>query len=491
MRLKIKKLEFSAGRPIAMLNQQVAENLNIHVDERVVISHNSKKVIAVIDVSKNFIKNSEIAASSEVLETLNIQEGVSVDVDPAPKPESIAIIKKKLDGKVLEKKEINLLIKDIVDNALTEAEIAYFVSSVYKCGMNMQETFDLTDAIYKSGKKLELKGKVVDKHSIGGIPGNRTTPIVTSICASSGLIMPKTSSRAITTSAGTADTMETICKVDFTIPEIKKIIEKTQACLVWGGSLGLAPADDKIIQVERLLNVDPEAQLLASIISKKLASGAKYILIDIPYGKTAKVNKEQAEDLKKKFEYLGKSFNLKMKVILTPGNEPIGNGIGPSLEMNDIISVLNQDENRPLDLEEKSLYLASIILELSGKAEKGKGIILAREILKSGKAFLKFKEIIEAQSGKIRKLEPAKLRKDIKAESDCIILEIDNKKINYLARLCGAPVDKSAGLYLWKHTREKINKGENILSLYSDSEDKLKQALEFYRDNQIIKTKGL
>jgi len=182
--------------------------------------------------------------------------------------------------------------------------------------------------------------------------------------------------------------------------DAQRIVKKVNGCLVWGGALGLAPADDKIIQVERLINLDPEPQLLASIISKKLASGAKYIIIDIPFGKTAKVDKKKAIELKNKFEYIGQAFNLKLKAVLTEGEEPIGNGIGPALEINDIISVLRQEDNRSLDLEKKSLYLASLILELSGRAKKGSGMKMAEEILSSGKANRKFEEIIEAQQGK-------------------------------------------------------------------------------------------
>ena len=289
------------------------------------------------------------------------------------------------------------IISDIVTNSLSEAEIALFVSAMYKEGMNMKETIYLIKAILKSGKSLKLKlknKKIADKHSIGGIPGNRTTPLIVSICAASGLVIPKSSSRAITTAAGTADVVETIAKVEFSMKELEKIVKKVGACLIWGGSLEIVPADEKIISIEKMLNIDPEAQLLASIMSKKLALGAKYILIDIPYGKTAKVTKKKALDLKKKFEYLGKHFKKKLKVVLTKGGQPIGNGIGPVLEMKDILKILKHSEDRPLDLENKSVFLAGCLLEMTGKADKGKGIVLAKQILGSGKAFEKFKEII-------------------------------------------------------------------------------------------------
>ena len=163
-----------------------------------------------------------------------------------------------------------------------------------------------------------------------------------SICATEGLIFPKTSSRAITTPSGTADCVETIARVEFSINELKKILKKTKACMVWGGALGMVPADSKIIQIEKMLEIDPESQLLASIMAKKLAMGAKYIVINIPYGKTAKVGKPKALRLKRKFEKLGKHFNKKIRCVLTKNNGPIVRGIGPSLEMRDVIKVLKR-----------------------------------------------------------------------------------------------------------------------------------------------------
>src|SRR3989338_8213309 len=370
MKLKIKSLNLVAGRPIAFINKNDAETLNVHVGERVVISKNNKKIIAIVDIVKGMIENGQVGASQEILKNLRAKSNDAVDVGLTLIPKSIKIILKKMAGKPLTKSEIELIVKDIVTNALTEAEIAYFVSAVYEKGMTLKETIYLTEAIYKTGKSIKWHtNKIADKHSIGGIAGNRTTPIVVSICASAGIVMPKTSSRAITSASGTADAVETISKVDFNIEDLKKIVKKTNACLAWGGSLGLAPADDKLIRIERLLNVDPESQLIASILGKKLSAGSKYVLIDIPYGNNAKVTKKEAKRLKQKFIKIGKHFGLKIDAVLTPGNEPIGNGIGPVLEMRDVLRVLKR-ENPPMDLENKSIFLASKILGMIKKAKK-------------------------------------------------------------------------------------------------------------------------
>jgi len=494
MLFKVRPLNLSAGRGVAIIHEKAAEQLNVHVDERVVITNplNRKKIEAVIDTAFNMFKNDEIILSQEIINELNLKRNQHVDVYIAQKPRSSSYILKKLSGKRLSYNEIYSVIKDIVSNSLTESEIAYWVSAVYQNGMNDKEIFYLTKAMVETGEKLHLKGKIIaDKHSIGGIAGNRTTPILVSICASLGLIMPKTSSRAITSAAGTADTVETIARVDFTNKELEKIVKKTGACLVWGGQLRLAPADDKLIQVERLLHLDPRAQLLASIISKKIAAGSTHVLIDIPFGKSAKVSKQEGEKLGKQFINLGKKFKIKIKYILTNGEEPIGRGVGPVLEMRDVLEVLRQDEKRSLDLEEKAVFIAGLILELCNRAKKGKGSALAKDALKSGKALKKFFEIIKAQGGNIRgidrKLQLAKFFKDIKSNKDGKISEIDNKKINKIARVAGAPADKKAGIYLFKHKGNSVKKEEIILRIYAECKEKLKEACEYYYIDKPVK----
>jgi AMP phosphorylase len=489
MKLKFKEMSLGAGRPVAFLHEKNAGELNVHVGDRIEISYDGKKLIAIIDVLRKFVRKNEISLSEEIVDYLKIKNGASVDVALALEPKSSVLIAKKLCGQALSKKEIYCIVRDIVNNALTEAEIAYFVSGVYEHGMSLHETIYLTEAMYKTGEIISWGNvKVVDKHSIGGLAGNRTTPIVVPICASAGIIMPKTSSRAITSAAGTADVMETIANVDFPVPKLKSIVKKTNACLAWGGSLGLAPVDDKLIRVERLLNLDPESQLIASILAKKLAVGSKYVLIDIPYGKFAKVNLQKAVRLKEKFIKVGKHFGLKITVVMTDGSQPIGNGIGPVLEMQDIIRVLKR-ENSPKDLENKCLFLSGIILEMAGKAKKGKGEQLAREILYSGRAFKKFEEIISAQGRKFTDLKPAKFKYDLRSKSSGRISSTDNKAINLLGRILGCPSDKAAGLYLYRHNFEKVKKGDLLVTLYSESTKKLKEAIRFFEESKPISIK--
>ncbi len=486
MKLLIKSLNVKAGKPVAFIHEDSATKLRINTGDRVVLSKNGTHIVAVVDIAKGFIKKGEVAISEELHKSLGSIQG-HLEVISAGVAESSKILQDRLECKTYSSKDLYKIIKDIVDNKLSEAEIAYFISGVSHCGMSEKEILDLTNAIIKTGKVIKWPYKIVaDKHSIGGIPANRTTPLVVSICASAGVIMPKTSSRAITSASGTADTMEAIAPVSLSIDKLKSVVKKTGACLAWGGSLGLAPADDKLIRVEKMLRLDPEAQLLASILAKKVAVGSTHVLIDIPYGEGAKVSKSRAEHLKKMFEHLGSKLKLKVLVAVTEGFEPIGNGVGPVLEIKDIIRVLKQD-NSPKDLEQKAIYLSGLIFEMVGKSKKGQGQVLAREILYSGQAYEKFCEIIKAQGGDAKAwLKESKFTHTIISKHSGTIKKINNVGINYLARLAGCPNDKSSGVYLYKHVGEKIKSGEKIADLYSESKEKMNQAIKFFKNSKPI-----
>ena len=491
MKLKVKLMNWSAGLPVAMLNEKTALKLGLHTKDRILIKNclkHHKEISTIIDLIKGLVKENEIAVSSELKKRLSLKVGQKVCISLSPTPKSMFLIKSKLEGNVLSHKEINEIIQDIVSNSLSEPETALFIAAMYDKGMTFNETIGLIKAILKSGKILNFKNKsVADKHCIGGIPGNRTTPIVVAICAAAGLIMPKSSSRAITSAAGTADVIEAIANIEFSMKEVKRIVKKTNACMVWGGGLEMVPADSKIIKVEKMLKIDPKAQLLASIMSKKLALGSKYILIDIPYGKNAKVSKAKGLELKKDFEKLGKYFRKKIKVVLTKGEEPIGEGIGPALELIDVVRVLDPSKDGPQDLKKKSIFLAGEIFEMTKKAKKGKGVVMAEELISSGKAFEKFKEIIKAQKGNLKKIKIAKFKKDIFAQKSGKIKEIHNKKINSLARVAGCPVDKSSGLFLYVHLKDKIKKGNKLLTIYSESKSRLEEAVKYYKEKKPIK----
>ena len=488
MKLKIKDVDISSGGPlIAVMNKQDAALLDLHVMDRIKIKKGKKIETVVLDIAESdkIIPEGKIGVFEEVVHSLKLKNNDEVAIIPARKPLSLDSIKKKLDGQELSKKEIDQIVWDIVHNKLSAVELTYFVAACYMHVMSSRETILLTKAMVEHGDTLKIdRYPIIDKHCIGGIPGNRTTPIVVPIIAAAGYTMPKTSSRSITSPAGTADTMEVLANVTFPIKKMKEIVLKTNACIVWGGSLNLAPADDKIIAVERPLEIDAESQLLASIMAKKHSVSSTHILIDIPSGKDAKVkSKSGALKLKKEFENIGKKLKKRIKVIITDGSQPIGNGIGPALEARDILWILKRDPRKPADLEKKCLMMCANIFSM---LRIKNGYKKSLELLNSGKAYRKMIEIIKAQNGKETAAEDIPIGKntyDLLSAKSGRVREIDNLTISRIARIAGAPHDKGAGMYLYRHVSDKVKRGDKLFTIYSESRHKFKFAVEFAKVN--------
>lgn len=401
-------------------------------------------------------------------------------------------IRKKLAGKRLSYDEIYAIMDEISKEKLGDVLTTYFAASGYSKGFTDQELYFLTKAMVETGDKLKFKGIVADKHSIGGLPGTRTTLIVVPIVAACGFTIPKSSSRAITTPGGTADDMETLADVSFSIKEIYNIVEKTKGCIVWGGSVNIAPADDNIIKVEEPLLFESYDKILVSIMAKKIAFGSNHVVIDIPYGKSVKVQKlKDAELLAEKFEFLAKKFEIKLKCLIHRTDQPFGRGVGPILETREAIRVLQQKKTRPLDLEVRSLNLASTLLEIcledspsslqkEVKTKYGNAFGWATHVLSSGKAFAKMQEIIKAQKGNSKidseDLRPGRFNATIKAKKSGKVKSINSKNTTVLARILGAPLLKEAGMYFEKQIGDSVTKGEHMYTLYSPKESNLKEA---------------
>ena len=400
---------------------------------------------------------------------------------------SMDFVRKKIFGETLSKKEIFSIISDIASHHYSTIELTAFVVSCSRQNLSEKEILYLTQAMIETGDCIDWElPMVLDKHCIGGIPGNRTTLIVVPIIAALGLHIPKTSSRAITSPAGTADTMESIANVCLTLDEMKKIVCEEQACIAWGGALSLAPVDDIIISVERPLSLDSEGQMVASILSKKKAAGSTHVLLDIPIGATAKVTSmKEAHRLRSIFEKVGKKIGLKLKVVFTDGAQPVGRGIGPLLEVQDVWQVLRNDPQAPQDLKEKSLFLAGELLELSGyvkNMKKGQGVKIAREILESGEALRKFEKII-AKQGAHKNHFPAKFEHDVLSPASGKIKSIHNKKIAYLARVAGAPKDMASGVLLFKKVGQPVRKGDVMFKIFSENKEELQRAVSYLKEN--------
>jgi len=461
--------------------------LGLHSMDRVEIVANSRRLVAVLNIVEgNVVPVGAIGLSNVAFEKLGVSDNSLVDVAPAEAPESLDSLRNKLLGRSLNSHDYEKVVEDIVQGRYSKVELTAFVVSATINGLNDDETEWLTRAMVNSGDQLKFDSTIVaDKHSVGGVPGNRTTPIIASIAAAAGLLIPKTSSRSVTSPAGTADTLETMMNVELQADQIYEIVKKENGCLVWGGAVNLAPADDLIIQVEHSLVIDAQSLMISSILAKKKAAGATHVLLDIPVGYGTKAETlEKGEILKERFDRLGRRLGLELRVVLTDGSQPIGKGIGPALEAQDVIMVLTNNPEAPIDLREKSLYLAGQLLELAGMST-GQGHTRAQQILTSGEALDKFERIRTLQG---RHEIPAlgTYTKDILAEKNGKINAVDNRVISRIAQLAGAPHNSGAGIYLAHHVNDDIEKGELLVRIFAESEESLSFAARYCLENSDV-----
>jgi AMP phosphorylase len=482
-----KMIDISTGNKIIVLNDKEALVNDIFEGQRVEIDIKGKVHIVLVNLSHSLVKEGEIGIYADISKDFGISEGDIIEINHIQTPQSLETIIKKINGQPTSKDEIQSVISDLMANRLSESEISAWMTSSFIRGLNDEEIVSLTDAMVGSGQLLNLgKSPIVDKHCVGGVAGNRTTMVIVPIIASAGIYIPKSSSRAITSPSGTADTMEILAPVNIEMEELRELVKKTFGAIVWGGGINIAPADDKMIKLRRPLRLDPKGILLASILAKKKAVGSQHVLIDIPIGMSAKIgDMATAQDLAKDFKTIGQKLGMNIGCVVTNGSEPIGNGMGPALEAKDVLGVLHGEG--PADLKEKSLLLAGKIFELCGKVGRDEGYDVAKHFLESGKALDKMKEIISAQGGnpnvKVDDLPTAKYKYSVKATADGKIEHIDNKSISRIARATGAPIDKAAGVYLFKSKGDLIKAGDVIFDLHAESEANidfaLKMAAEF------------
>jgi thymidine phosphorylase len=421
----------------------------------------------------------EAGLSEVAWRLLGAEEGDIVLLSHPPVIESLRPLRAKVYGHALDDVAIQAIISDIAHGRYSDIELSAFITACAG-GMDMKEIVALTKAMVNVGERLHWDSpQIVDKHCIGGLPGNRTTLIVVPIVAAYGLTMPKTSSRAITSPAGTADVMETLTRVDLDIPAMRRVVEREGGCVIWGGAMRLSPADDILIRVERPLDIDSEGQLVASVLSKKAAAGSSHVVIDIPVGETAKVRSpEAAVLLGKRLTDVGRAIGLHVHTILSDGSQPVGRGIGPALEAWDVLAVLQGKRNAPADLRERALTLAGHILEFAPDVAAGEGIRLAREILDDGRAWKKFQAICEAQGG-LQEPRRARYTHDVLAQQDGQVKAIDNRRLARIAKLAGAPHAKSAGLKLHTPLGNVVEKSEPLFTIHAETPGELDYALDY------------
>jgi len=486
MLLKAKILGLEAEKPIVILNKEDAEEIDVRPLDRVELTLKSRKFTAIVNVATHFIKEGEIGLYIEIAKQIRAKFDEKIEVSPSAPPESLIYIRDKLAGKTLKEEHIRKIVEDTVDRKLSEIEMTAFVVSLYNHGMTMDEVASLSKAMAFTGETLDLgKKKIYDKHSIGGVPGDKTSMVLVPIIAAAGMTIPKTSSRAITSPAGTADRFECLAPVNLKLEEIKSVVKKTNGCLVWGGAVDLAPADDLFIKIEYPLSIDP--LLLPSVMSKKKAVGAKYLVIDIPTGEGAKVKTtKDAETLAEKFIELGKMLKINTVGASTYGEQPIGNAVGPALEAREALGLLMHGKG-PADLMDKVTHLAGILMDF--KIGKG-GQKEAMRLLRNGKAYKKLQQIIAAQGGEPN-IKPGDLKigtkkAEVVSSEDGRVGWVSNSAIVEISRAAGTPKDKGSGILLHKKIGDRVRKGETLLEIFAEKDYKLERALSIANDLKIM-----
>lgn len=483
MRLKVRPLDLdAAGKTIVILNELDALELGLHSLDRVCIND---KLTAIVNTSSKFVKKGEAVVYEEIREILNLKDNQEIDIKPITTFKSKEYIRNKIDGRELEEEELKEIVRDVVDRNLNDLELAAFITALYIRGLSKKEIEGLIKAMTETGNRLDIKRDIIaDKHSIGGVPGDKTTMLLVPVIASSGLTIPKTSSRAITSPAGTADRVEILTNVELEKGEIEKVVEKTNGCMVWGGALDLAPADDLFIQIEHPLHLDP--MLMPSILSKKRAVNATHVVIDIPAGMGAKIQTfSEAKKLADDFISIGKDLDMIIECGVTFGEQPIGHTIGPALEAREALDTIMG--NFSYDLVDKVTSLAGILLEITKKSDNGKN--LAFKLLKN-KAEDKLREIIEEQGG-----DPKITSEDIEVGEKTLtvyskrhgkVIRVSNAQLVKLANTLGCPKDKKAGVIIHKKLGETVKENDRLLTLYAEKNYKLEAAEKKLEDMEPI-----
>jgi len=481
---RARRLYIDSGQePVVYLHRdsQLCRSEGFESETRVWVRIGPSAILATLNVvTDGLLALPEAGLSESAWSRLGAVDGSPVEFAHPLPLESLRFVRAKIHGERLDGASLEAVINDISAGYYSDLNLAAFLTACAGDRLDRQEITDLTRAMISSGERLQWqRHPAMDKHSVGGLPGNRTTLLVVPIVTAAGVLMPKTSSRAITSPSGTADTMEMLAPVDLDVAGMRRVVEQEGGCIVWGGTARLSPADDVLIRVERPLDLDSRGQLVASVLSKKAAAGATTVLIDIPVGPTAKVRSvAAAQRLCDDFRAVGRDVGLEVLPVLTDGTQPVGRGIGPALEARDVLAVLRGDPEAPPDLRERGLLLAGHILELADVVPAGGGQALAREILRDGRAWAKFQAICRAQGG-MRQPPLAPYSRPFTARREGRVARIDNRRLARVAKLAGAPRDPSAGLVLHARVGDKVAPGQPLFTLHAQAKGGLEYAMAY------------
>lgn len=476
--------------PVVYLQRDcdVCRSEGFEAQSRVEVQLRGRRIIATVNVVVGeLIAPGEAGLSESAWNLLKAQPGDDGSVHHSPPLDSLSSVRAKVYGHRLGAREFEGVIRDVAGGRYSDLHLASFVTACAGNHLNLDETIALTRAMLGVGDRMHWgEHRVMDKHCVGGLPGNRTTMIIVPIVAACGLWMPKTSSRAITSPAGTADAMETLAPVDLDVPAIRRVVERTGGCIVWGGAVRLSPADDILIRVERPLELDSESQLVASVLSKKAAAGATHVVIDIPVGPTAKVRSASAAAaLGDRLVQVGRALGLELRLVLSDGYQPVGRGIGPALEACDVLAVLKRSTDAPQDLRERALRLAGEVIDMSGRNLAGQGAEFARQVLDDGRALAKFTEICEAQGG-MRTPPRARFEEPVVSTRIGRVQAIDNRSLARVAKLAGAPKTPAAGLELHVRVGDHVERGQPMFTLHGDARGQLAYARSYVETHDPI-----
>lgn len=427
----------------------------------------------------NVLGPREIGLSRSTFDALGLPQGTAVRIKRTPSPESSEALRAKLRGEELGEDQIRMLIGDIVEGRYPDREVAAFLVSATR-GLTDREVLSLARARLEFTDRIDWDEPiVVDKHSMGGIPGSRITMIVVPLVAAHGIAVPKTSSRAITSAAGTADAMETLARVDLSAADVKRVVAQARGCIAWNGLLNHSAVDDVMNAITRPLGIDSTRWSVASILSKKVAAGSTHVIVDLPYGAQAKLKtRAEATDVGQLFETVGRGLGLTVKAYASDGTQPIGRGIGPALEVRDVLMVLDNDPFAPADLRNKALFFASRILAWDPSiGSEAAGLLRAKELLASGAARAAFDRIVDAQGRRQPPVKPGAYSRPVLADRSGIVTAIDGWAIAGIARRAGAPSDQRAGLDLLRRVNDPVRAGDPLYLIHASSESDAEAAI--------------
>lgn len=470
----------------------VCRSEGFEAQSRVKVALDGTSVLATLNVVEprfGILGDGEAGLSESAWRRLGAREGDQVTVSHPEPVASLSYLRRKMSGGRLGPRAMTEIVRDVVAGRYSELHLSAFVAACAGGGLDFDEVVSLTQAMVSQGSRLTWGSRlVVDKHCIGGLLGNRTTPLVVAIAAAHGLTIPKTSSRAITSPAGTADVMETLAPVTLPVEHIRRVVERENGCIVWGGSVALSPADDILIRIERALDVDSPGQLVASVLSKKAAAGSTHVVIDIPWGPRAKIwTLDEAERLGRFFQGVGRMVGLDVGVAVSDGSQPIGRGFGPALEARDVLAVLQGAPDAPRDLRERGLAIAARVLEFAPDVPAGAGLALATRLLDDGRAWAKLQGICEAQGG-LRTPPRARLTHPVVAPAAGVVVDLDNRRLGRVAKFAGAPANPAAGLVLHARRGDAVAAGQPVFTIHAESRGELDYALAYAKkEGDVVK----